>query len=259
MASTPFVSVVIPAYNAAATLGRSVDSLIAQDFSDWEALVVDDGSTDNTPVILEELSRMDPRVSSLSQRNQRQAVARNAGISEARGRYIAFLDSDDSALPTRFAQQVTFLEKNRDVVVLGGGQRNFDAISGIQLGTIFYPETHDILCRNIFRRCPFCTSTVMVRAEFFRRRRFDAGMPPCEDHDLWIRSYRDPGVSYHNLPEPLVNYSARRYIPWSHYRQMHRMYRRALQTEGRWPRDAWYAFRPLLAAVRFNPFYRGGR
>jgi hypothetical protein len=120
------------------------------------------------------------------------------------------------------------------------------------LGTHLLPEDHETLCARIFTECPFCTSTVMARAAFFRGRRFDPGMPPCEDHDLWLRSYREPGVRYHNLPEPLVRYACRRHTSWRQYWQMSRMYRRALKTEGRWPHQAWYALRPLIAAAGFN-------
>ena len=252
MSASPTISLIMPAYNVATTLRESVQSLLGQTYSDWEAIIFDDGSKDATLTMLRELERNDSRIRVFTQSNQRQAAARNAGIALARGRYVAFLDADDFALPNRFEKQVAFLEKHQEVTVLGSGRINFDAIAGTVLGTFLHPEKHEVLCAHIFTQCPFSTSSVMARAEFFQRRRFDPTMPPCEDHDLWIRSYRDPGVCYHNLQEPLIHYSCRRRLPWSHSRQMSRMYHRALLAEGRWPTDAWYALRPWIAAVGFN-------
>lgn len=247
----------MPAFNAATTVRASIRTLLGQTFADWEAIIVDDGSTDATLAILHALEKEDARIHAFTQLNQRQAAARNAGIEHARGRYIAFLDADDLALPERFAKQVAFLDEHPEITVLGGGRINYDAFTGAELGTYLHPEKHEALCASIFTQCPFSTSSVMVRTEFFQQRRFDQAMPLCEDHDLWIRSYRDPGVGFHNLQEPLIRYACRQRIGWSHYWQMSRMYFHALKAEGRWPRDAWYAMRPLLAAARTNPLFRG--
>lgn len=257
MDAEPAVSVVMPVYNGEQTVQASVETLFTQTFPDWEAIVVDDGSTDGTLEVLRRLAVKDRRLRVLAQRNQRQAAARNAGLALARGRYVALLDADDYALPERLAKQVAFLEQHPAVTVLGGGRIDLDAATGRELRLVLHPEAHASLCERIFTQCPFSTSTVMARREFFATRRFDETMPPCEDHDLWLRSYRDPAVRFHNLPEPLVRYTARRRVRWSHFRQMSRMYRRALRSEGRWPAGAWYALRPLLAAVRANPLDRG--
>lgn len=256
MDEAPAVSVIMPVYNGAKTVRASIETLFKQTFPHWEVLVIDDGSTDGTPGILRQIVGEDRRVRLLAQANQRQAAARNAGLAQARGRYIALLDADDYALPERLAKQVAFLDQNPAVTVLGGGRIEVDG-AGRELRVFLHPETHEDLCKKIFTQCPFCTSTVMTRRQFFATRRFDVTMPPCEDHDLWLRSYRDPVVRFHNLPEPLVRYTARRRVRWHHFRQMSRMYRRALRAEGRWPAGSWYALRPLIAAVRFNPLNRG--
>ncbi|MDH4229816.1 MAG: glycosyltransferase [Nitrospirota bacterium] len=106
---TPTVSVVIPAYNRAHTLGRALDSVLAQTFGDFELIVVDDASTDDTVRVAEATG--DPRVRVLRhETNRRAAAARNTGIRAARGKYVAFLDSDDEWLPEKLHRQVAFLE-----------------------------------------------------------------------------------------------------------------------------------------------------
>ena len=104
---TPTVSIIIPTYNRVGYLSQAVDSVLAQTLVDWELIVVDDGSTDETSCYLESLA--DPRIVALGQMNQGESAARNAGIAHARGRYIAFLDDDDLFAPQKLELQAAFL------------------------------------------------------------------------------------------------------------------------------------------------------
>lgn len=97
--NTPFFTVVMPAYNRGRFLHRSIGSVIAQDFADWELVVVDDGSTDDTRQVVEDYGRIDGRIRPIFQSNQKASAARNNGIVHARGRYLCFLDSDDAYHP----------------------------------------------------------------------------------------------------------------------------------------------------------------
>src|SRR5215510_15182639 len=101
------VSVIVPTYNRADTIKRAIRSVRAQTFTDWELIVVDDGSTDNTVALIE---GCDPRLKLIRQENQGTAVARNAGLRASEGSYIAFLDSDDEWLPHHLELCVGFLE-----------------------------------------------------------------------------------------------------------------------------------------------------
>src|SRR5581483_7287295 len=92
----PDVSIILPTYNRVDTIPRAVESVRRQTFTDWELIVIDDGSTDGTA---ERINNLDPRIRILRQENQGCYVARNRGIAEAKGRFIAFLDSDDEWLP----------------------------------------------------------------------------------------------------------------------------------------------------------------
>jgi glycosyltransferase involved in cell wall biosynthesis len=108
----PKVSVITPVYNGEKYLQQAIHSVLTQSFEDWEFVVVDDGSTDSTPVILSEYS--DPRLIVLSQVNSGEAAARNKGLDHAQGELIAFLDADDIYLPHHLSETVTYLNQYRD-------------------------------------------------------------------------------------------------------------------------------------------------
>jgi glycosyltransferase involved in cell wall biosynthesis len=113
------VSIVIPAYNAQRYIAEAVDSMLAQTFDDFECIVVDDGSTDRTGHVLAQLARRDPRVRPLHVPHGGIVEALNAGVDAARGEFIARMDADDVAVPTRLEQQVRFMDDHPDVVALG--------------------------------------------------------------------------------------------------------------------------------------------
>src|SRR5215210_6468575 len=104
----PLVSVVVPTYNYGRFIGETLDSLRAQTYDEWECVVVDDGSTDDTEGVVARVSAADARVRYVRQANQRQAVAKNTGLAESCGRYVQFLDADDLLEPRKFERQVEF-------------------------------------------------------------------------------------------------------------------------------------------------------
>jgi teichuronic acid biosynthesis glycosyltransferase TuaG len=112
MDKKPLVSVITPAYNAARFIRETIKSVQGQTLTDWEMIIIDDCSTDNTPDVAREQAGNDPRIRIVRMdKNSLQALARNKGIREARGKYIAFLDSDDLWLPDKLAMQTGFMEK----------------------------------------------------------------------------------------------------------------------------------------------------
>ncbi len=111
MSLTPLVSVVMSTYNRADVVGRAIDSILIQTYDNFELVIVDDGSTDNTPSILKKYIAKDKRIVLLKQNNYGLAAARNTGVNKSQGKYIAFMDDDDISLPKRLEKQVIFLEK----------------------------------------------------------------------------------------------------------------------------------------------------
>ena len=180
----PTVSVIIPTYNRAGMLKEAIDSVLAQDYSNFELIVVDDGSTDETLQILDCYSG---KIKRICQRNQGVSAARNRGIAAASGGFIAFLDSDDLWLPGKLTIQTEFLRSTQDALICQTEEiwiRN-----GVQVNP---RERHRKYSGMIFERslalCLVSPSAVMVRRSLFDKfGLFDESLPACEDYDMWLR------------------------------------------------------------------------
>jgi glycosyltransferase involved in cell wall biosynthesis len=188
--NTPKVSVIIPTYNRAWVLKEAIDSVLAQDFRDFELIVVDDGSTDDTGRILDSY-RQD--LVAVRQPNRGVSAARNRGIAAAGGGLIAFLDSDDLWLPHKLSSQIDFFNSNPDAVI------NQTEEIWIRNGVRVNPKTrHHKSSGMIFERslglCLVSPSAVMMKRSLFEEvGLFDEDLPACEDYDLWLRvSWRYP-------------------------------------------------------------------
>ena len=200
------VSVVIPVYNASATLRRAVESVLGQTRPPKQVILVDDGSTDD----LSEYERQYAgRVEWIRQSNQGAAAARNRGMTQASGRLIAFLDADDYWEPEKLEIQTDWFVRHPELDIcvsryyeqLPGGERT--------LGTTRirrFPRFDTVLRltgRDTFdAACCFWTGTVVVRREWLATNRFESGLEPAEDRDLWIRLVR--GASMVHLCQPLA-------------------------------------------------------
>jgi len=180
----PVISVVIPTYNRGWILKEAIDSVLAQEFRDFELIVVDDGSTDNTREILEAYG---DRLGVIRQANAGVSAARNRGIGACRGRFIAFLDSDDLWLPQKLSRQVEFFDANPGAVICQTEE------IWIRNGVRVNPKArHKKDSGMIFGRsvalCLVSPSAVMMRRELFDAVGvFDEALPACEDYDLWLR------------------------------------------------------------------------
>ena len=203
-AASPTVSVVMAAYNGAALIGETLASLSVQTFGDLEVLVVDDRSTDDTREVVR--AWPDPRVRLIElEQNGGPVRARNRGVAEARGRYIAGLDQDDLCLPTRFAAQVAWLDANPSMALLG---TQVEWLQGGHVAPSRYPvhTTPALLAFLTGLENPLAWSSVMVRAEAARA--LDPFTRPellyAEDFDLYHRIRKHGGIA--RLDEPLLLY-----------------------------------------------------
>lgn len=140
------ISVIVPVYNAERYISRCVDSILKQTYSDWELLLVDDGSKDNSLAILNDYGKKDSRIRTFHQENAGAGAARNVGLENAIGDYIVFIDSDDFVEPEFFS---LIIEKNTDVVFLDVNRRREDySIDGVEKLSIFANLPKDDVLRN---------------------------------------------------------------------------------------------------------------
>lgn len=187
MSSLPKVSVIIPTFNRSGYLRQAVASVLAQTYSDFEIIVVDDGSTDDTAATVARFD--DLRIVYLHQDNAGRSVARNFGMARARGEFIAFLDDDDLFLPHKLAVQAAFLEAQPDVGLVGA----FTQLVGSDGTPLALRETWQMESRltllDCLYACPLATCSVLLRRSWLTAldHWFDPAMDRAEDKDFWVR------------------------------------------------------------------------
>lgn len=204
---TMHVTVLMSVFNRGSRVSAALESLLAQTYTDWDLVVVDDCSTDETPHMLADFAAHDPRITVLTNDcNQGLAASLNRAWQSARGPLLARMDDDDLCHPERFARQVEYLRDHPEVDVLGTAAEYIDQ-SGRSMGIVRRPESHADLTREIFRNVPVIHPTVMMRREVLDQLSgYDTRLRRAQDLDLWLRAYRH--FTFHNLPEPLLSYSA---------------------------------------------------
>jgi glycosyltransferase involved in cell wall biosynthesis len=201
---TPQVSVVMPVRNGARWLGEAVASIIAQSRLDWELIAIDDGSTDDTPRILDDCVKRDGRIRVIRQEPLGLVSALNRGLAEVRGRLLARLDADDRALPERLDRQVHHLAAHPEIGLLGTWAQEIDEY-GNRRGQLRPASQPDELGRILLDANPLIHSSVMFRTDLARRvGGFRPAFQAAEDYDLWLRLAENAKVA--NLPEILVEY-----------------------------------------------------
>lgn len=195
----PLVSVIIPTYNRRSLIGEAVESVLGQSFRDFELIVVDDGSTDGTA---KELAKYGARLRLSCQQRRGVSAARNLGVREARGRLLAFLDSDDLWRPEKLAVQTAFMEQHpqwqicqTEEIWLSNGAR-------VNPRLIHKKPDGDIFLRSLELCLVSPSAVMMTRALFEATGGFDDALPVCEDYDLWLRIAVDHHVAL--IAEPLV-------------------------------------------------------
>lgn len=198
----PQISIALSMYNAAATIERAVRSLLLQTFGDWELLVFDDGSTDDSVMRVRRFD--DPRIRLVSDGRQLGLAARlNLAIELAQGRYLARADADDVVYPERLERQLAFLRAQPQIDLVGSGMMVF-ADDGRPIGLYPIRETHEAICARPYSGFYLAHPTWMGKTAWFRRWRYDPACRKAQDQDLLLRSYAFSRFAA--LPEPLIGY-----------------------------------------------------
>lgn len=188
MTTNPPISVIMSVYNGVKYLHDAIGSILKQTFTDFEFVIVNDGSTDDTDAILRSYDDARLRIISL-ERNEGVAAARDRALNATSGKYIAVLDADDMALPERLAIQIAWLDEHPDVGVLGSGVRMMDA-DGALTGRVYsFSAGHDEILSNILhaKGLGITHSSVMMRRDVtLRAGGYNARLPITEDISLWL-------------------------------------------------------------------------
>ena len=222
---SPAVSVVMAVRNGQRYVAQAIESILRQSFKEFEFIIVDDASTDDTPEILERFRRRDPRISVLSnERRLERSASRNKAIRRASAKYVSMIDADDLALPRRLEVQLAHVEDNPEVALLGTWAYEIDS-TGRTIGMI-RPSTDSAKIRQrMLRSNQFIHSSVLARKDAIKAvGLFDERLNTVEveDYDLYFRIAQR--YQCENVPAPLVV----RRVDWDHERQVHR-HRRARQ------------------------------
>lgn len=193
------ISVCLPVYNASRYLHECIDSILKQTFTDFELLIVDDGSTDNSREIVRSYS--DSRIQLIENRHD-YIASLNLLLDTAKGKYIARMDADDVMLPERLQLQYDYMEMHHDIGILGGGLRFF----GKQQGLILQTEG-DITLMQMLNGCCIAHPTVMMRTDVIRlyNLHYNEGYIYAEDYHFWLQALKC-GIRMYNMKEILVNY-----------------------------------------------------
>ena len=199
--SEPLVSVVLPVYNGARFLREAIDSILAQSFPHFELIMIDDGSTDESPLILREYEKNDSRVRVVVRENRGLATTLNDSINIACGTWVARMDQDDIALPHRFERQLEMLKKT-GADIAGSWVQRFGT-SDRRVVRLYH--TDEAIKMEMLFGSPFAHPTVMMRTALVKQLRYDSAWEKAEDYDLWERA-AEAGWKMTNVPEILLRY-----------------------------------------------------
>jgi glycosyltransferase involved in cell wall biosynthesis len=204
--NTPLVSILLCTYNRASFIAQAIESVLTQTFRDWELLILDDASADNTQAVVAQYTNHDPRIHYFqNEKNLGIAANRNQGLALAQGQYLAVLDSDDVWLDQdKLKKQIEFLETHPDHALVGTWLNLIDA-TGQSVGTLRFETSNTSIHHRLLRSNQFGHSSVLYRLALARE---VGGYTPAleigEDYDLWLKLGRSYKLT--NLPEYATAY-----------------------------------------------------
>lgn len=205
--ATPTISVAMSVYNAERFLASAIDSVLAQTFTDFEFLILDDGSSDSSRDIIAAAAARDSRIRPIVRENRGLVASLNQLLAEARAPLIARMDADDLCRPERFARQVAFLAAHPDHGVVGSYTRDIDEDGAAYPSSgPDHPVTHEAFVYNIEHGGPLIAhpSVLYRRDVVLAAGGYHGAFRHCEDFDLWLRLAHRTRIA--NLPERLLHY-----------------------------------------------------
>jgi glycosyltransferase involved in cell wall biosynthesis len=197
---SPLISVLLPVYNAEKYIEQAIYSILNQTFSDFELIIINDGSTDNSLAVIQSIT--DKRIIIINQENKGLIVSLNYGIDISKGEYIARMDADDIAFPTRFEAQLKLFSDNKKLGLCGTSTENFGAISNQKIRS----NNDQFLKSYLLFGPPFAHPSIMMKRALLVQNniRYDSNFMHCEDFALW--SALKPYCSFSNVAEVLLKY-----------------------------------------------------
>ncbi|MEK7148022.1 MAG: glycosyltransferase [Patescibacteria group bacterium] len=200
----PVISVIMPVLNGEKYLAQAIESILNQTVTDFEFIIINDGSTDNTEKIIKSFN--DPRIVYLDNgKNLGLATSFNIGIDAARGKYIARMDADDVSMPERFSRQLSFLERKPHIGIVGSSIIIINE-KGDRVTLHKKPTNHNEIKFSSLFSTPMYHPTVMGRAEVFKSYHYQETFSNSEDYELWSRLLFETNIKFNNIPEPLLKY-----------------------------------------------------
>lgn len=200
---SPLISVLMPVYNCQAYVAEAIECIRAQTLDDWELIIVDDGSRDDSFGIMESMASRDRRLRTVRQENGGVGAALNTALEMASGKYLARMDADDRTPPARFAEQIHFLEQEPEITVVGGWHRYFGAAES---RVYEFPTERNHLKAVMMFRNPISHPTVMMRRQAFVENgwRYSTRRKFPEDYDLWVTIAQRHELA--NIPKVYLDY-----------------------------------------------------
>ncbi len=198
----PEAAVLLCAYNGESFIAEAIESILNQTYKDFEFIIVENCSTDNTWQIIK--SYTDPRIKAFQTNFKQLSFNLNYGLMQTKAEYIARMDADDIAKPQRLERQIAYLEAHPDIDVLGTA---YELLGNNDEGKIItLPATDKSIRRRLpFRFC-FCHPSVIFKREAILNHGGYQGAKFCQDMDLWLRLSQDKTIKFANLQEPLLRY-----------------------------------------------------
>lgn len=198
------VSVLMPVYNASGYLAEAIESVVSQTFTDWEFIIVDDGSTDGSDTIIKKYAKEDKKIKYYrNEQNLGVIKTLNRGISLCSGKYIARMDADDICVSERLEMQYNFLEKNTGVALCGTYAMIINE-EGRPTGKIINLQSDEYLQISLLFTPSFVHPSIMVKAEVLKANLYSDAYKHAEDYELWCRIARNHQVA--NIPCFLLKY-----------------------------------------------------